>query len=292
MLPERLQRWATPTKVLDHGSITLMDIMGDDADAAVLQAARTSTGASSKSPEDNRRLLRYLFRHRHATPFEACQIKIHVKLPIFVERQWVRHRASGLNEASARYSILPDEQYIPDPSVRPMAQSRSNKQGSEDGDVDARAFVDTLREYSQDQYQQYLNEADAGIAKEVARLHMTVGQYTEKVWWCNLRMLLHFLGLRKHPHAQWEIRQYADVIWNIVEDWAPWTAEAFRDYELEAHTFSRQEMELLRAWLTHPDAFVAGAPTALGRRSMADEHDLGTPRERKAFWAALGLLED
>lgn len=288
-----LEKWGKPVPVLDHGFIQLVDVMGDDR--AVLQAARTSTNASSKGDEADRKLLRYLFRHKHATPFEACNIKVIVKLPIFVERQWVRHRASWLNEVSARYTQLPEEFYVPDPAVRPMAQSKSNKQGSEGGlepeVVDD--FIQTLRAKSEHQYVNYSNAVGQGVAKEVSRLHMTVNQYTKKVWGSSLRMLLHFLGLRKHAHAQWEIRQYADVLFEMVQDWCPWTCEAFEDYELGAHTFSRMEMEALRELVGALNAFTSSRGTKNVRNVLVeggfDQFGIETTRERKAFLDALGV---
>lgn len=296
---ELLAKWGEPVQVLDHGVVQLLDVMGGDQ--AVLQAARTSTSAASKGSEADRKLIRYLMRHRHATPFEACNIKLYVKLPIFAERQWVRHRAAWLNEVSARYTQLPEEVYVPDPAVRPMAQSKANRQGSAGGLGEAveSHFCVSLEASSLDAFGNYQLALDDGVAKEIARCFLPVNTYTAKVWGTSLRMALHFLGLRADPHAQWEIRQYAAVICDILQDWVPWTYEAFCDYQLNAHTFSAQEMgalqEVVSEWMTHeygegwqiecPEAARSGLGRLLGR------FDVETKRERAAFLRALGLLE-
>ena len=287
-----LEKWNTKTPVLDHGFIRLADVMGSPtADLAVLEAARTSTAAESKGEEADRSLIRYLLRNKHATPFEAAVIKLHVKLPIFVERQWVRHRASGHNEVSARYQPLPSEYYVPS-AERVQLQSTDNRQGSggEAPSETVEAFRESMWTGQRIMHEHYQDYLDSGISREIARIHLPVGTYTEKVWWCNLRMLLHFLGLRKHEHAQWEIRQYADVIWDIVTDWAPMTAEAFEDYTLGAHTFSRQEMACLKE-VMRDGSDGTGPPTPRGRKALADKHNLGSLRERKAFWKALEMIQ-
>lgn len=301
---ELLAAFAEPIPVLDHGFVELLDVMGDDM--AVLQAARTSTRreASSGNPTADRNLLRYLFRHEHATPFESCRVKLRVKLPIFVERQWVRHRASGLNEVSARYTQLPCEFYVPDVAKRPMAQSTRNKQGSEVGaltDWQVNTFVQRLKHTCTEAYREYEAAIAAGVALEIARAGLPVNFYTLKVWWCDLRMLLHFLGLRMDPHAQWEIRQYTDPLATMLQAWVPWTWEAFVDYRLEAVTFSRQEVAVLRRiaamWQENERECLYAehgrdVPERTLWRDEFIEHapDL-TQRERKAFLAALGRLE-
>jgi thymidylate synthase (FAD) len=279
---ELLAKYSEPIPVLDHGFIQLIDVMGDDA--AVLQAARTSTNAESKGPHADRRLLRYLFKHRHATPFEAANIKVLVRLPIFVERQWVRHRASWLNEVSARYTTLPEEYYIPE-TERVQRQSRRNKQGSADPlPVDqANHIRSNMDAVSRDAFKHYGWVNEQGVAKELARINLPVSTYTQKVWGTSLRMLLHFLGLRQDPHAQWEIRQYANVLADILEDWTPWTAEAFLDYQLEAKTFSRMEMLILREMVEDFDAEYIEYI-----KNRADEEGM-TPREKREFLTALRL---
>ncbi len=315
MIPTKLDHFRDPTKVLDHGSVTLLDIMGDDDDA-ILQAARTSTGAGTSKhkfegesllctvckehPQDvggrcvegDRGLIRYLYRNRHATPFESCRIKLHVRLPIFVERQWVRHRTAGLNEMSARYKALPEEFYIPDPSVRPMAQAKSNRQGSEGGlsDMAAEVFEFNLRTCSENAFASYREALDAGVAKEIARLFLPVNVYTEKVWWCDLRNLLGFLSLRLDPHAQWEIRMYAEVIWKMVQEWVPFTASAFEDYTLGSKSFSAKEVAVLRDAI---GAQSCGDPVEdLDRwRAILDAAGITSKRERGAFLRSLGIID-
>lgn len=291
---ELLKKYADPIHVLDHGFVQLVDVMGDDA--AVLQAARTSTGASSRGEEADRALLRYLFRHRHDTPFEAANIKLVIRLPIFVERQMVRHRASWTNEVSARYTTLPEEFYLP-PVSRVQRQSASNKQGSGDhiGELQAFKFrgdYEANMSSAFNLYSQWSEHGDA--AKELARINLPVGTYTQKMWGTSLRMLLHFLTLRVDPHAQWEIRQYANVIAGILEDWAPWTYEAWQDYEVNAHTFSAQEMALLVSLVDKGIDAVMGSTGLAGTplKALADRFGIGSVRERKEFWSALGVLED
>lgn len=244
-----------PTKCLDHGFIRLVDYMGGEA--AITQAARVSYGKGTKTVNEDRGLIRYLMRHRHTTPFEMCEIKLHVKLPVFVARQWVRHRTASINEYSARYSILDNEFYIPD--IEDMqAQSTTNNQGRE-GALDrdqAQHFQKYLIQDAASAYQHYEEMVGAGayegdgnqnLARELARMNLPTNIYTQWYWKTNLHNLLHFLALRADPHAQKEIRVYADAICNLVETWVPNVWEAFVDYRLEAHTFSRQEMDEIRA---------------------------------------------
>ncbi len=244
---EALLYQATP--VLDHGFVRVIDYMGDDA--AVVQAARVSYGRGTKAVSEDRGLIRYLMRHRHSTPFEMCEIKYHVKLPIFVARQWIRHRTANVNEYSARYSILDREFYIPAPEQL-AAQSASNRQGR--GDVlagaEAAHVLDLLREdatRNYDHYVEMLNEgedgqpADAGrqgLARELARMNLTLNAYTQWYWKTDLHNLFHFLSLRADAHAQYEIRVYAEAMLASVEAWVPHCAEAFRDFRLGAVTLS------------------------------------------------------
>lgn len=243
MLPERLQQFATPIKVLDHGYVMLVDIMGDDSN--ILHAARVSYAAGTKKTSDDRTLLRYLLRARHTTPFEQAAIRIEVKLPIFVERQWARHRTASWNEMSARYSILSNEFYYPEPeSVK--AQSTTNKQGRDQtlpDDVVAE-YLQDLQQTCLDAYAKYEHAVDAGVTRELARCLLPVNVYTAKVWTMNLHNLLHFLSLRMDEHAQWEIRQYANAIAEIVKVWTPWVWEAFEDYDSRRSglLLSRQEV--------------------------------------------------
>ena len=241
----------TPFPVLDHGFVRVVDYMGDDA--AIVQAARVSYGSGTKSVRSDAGLIRYLMRHRHSTPFEMCEIKLHVKLPIFVARQWIRHRTANVNEYSARYSILDREFYLP--AVDAVAQqSAANRQGRGDalsGDAAAgvRSRMAAQATDAFDLYDQLLGEeaADApAVARELARAVLPLSTYTQWYWKIDLHNLLHFVALRADPHAQAEIRAYADVILELVRRWVPVTAEAFRDYRLEGAALSRGQLEAIR----------------------------------------------
>jgi len=241
----------TPFAVLDHGFVRVVDYMGDDA--AVVQAARVSYGSGTKSVRSDAGLIRYLMRHRHTTPFEMCEIKLHVKLPIFVARQWIRHRTANVNEYSARYSILDREFYVP-PVEAVAEQSASNRQGR--GEALAADAADAVRARMRDEaqgafdlYDHLLGEdaADApAVARELARAVLPLSTYTQWYWKIDLHNLLHFVALRADPHAQSEIRAYAAVLLDLVERWVPVTAAAFRDYRLEGASLSRGQLEAIR----------------------------------------------
>lgn len=230
-----------PLPVLDHGFIRVIDYMGDDA--AIVQAARVSYGKGTKRKTEDRALIHYLLRHRHNTPFEMCEIKFHVKLPMFVARQWIRHRTANVNEYSARYSILDKEFYIP-AAEHLAAQSEINRQGRGDvleGQDAIRALELLKRDALQcyDTYQELLNEDmegnpvdpnRAGLARELARMNLPVNFYTQWYWKIDLSNLMHFLALRADPHAQYEIRAYADVMLTIMQKWMPTAYEAFMSY--------------------------------------------------------------
>jgi len=243
--------------VLDHGFVRVVDYMGDDA--AIVQSARVSYGRGTRAANEDRGLIRYLMRHRHSTPFEMCEIKFHVKLPIFVARQWIRHRTANVNEYSARYSILDREFYIPAPENL-AAQSAMNRQGRGqilEGEEAARVLdllrADATRTY--DHYLEMLNEtaegqpadpARQGLARELARMNLTLNTYTQWYWKTDLHNLFHFLSLRADSHAQYEIRAYAEPMLDMVQAWVPIAAAAFRDYRLGAVTFSAQMLAILR----------------------------------------------
>ncbi|MCB9742174.1 MAG: FAD-dependent thymidylate synthase [Alphaproteobacteria bacterium] len=232
--------------VLDHGFVRVVDYMGDDA--AVVQAARVSYGKGTKASRDDRGLIRYLMRHRHTTPFEMCELKLHVKLPIFVARQWIRHRTANVNEYSARYSVMDREFYIPRPEDLAV-QSRNNKQGRGQAlsAEQAQAVIELLRRDATqvyDSYESLMGEHD--LARELARVDLTLNYYTQWYWKIDLHNLLHFLSLRMHPHAQMEIRVYGDAIGEVVRDWVPMTWEAFEDYRLGGVFFSKQALSVLR----------------------------------------------
>ncbi|HKS88061.1 MAG TPA: FAD-dependent thymidylate synthase [Stellaceae bacterium] len=246
--------------VLDHGFVRVVDYMGDDA--AIVQAARVSYGRGTRRVSEDKGLVNYLMRHRHTTPFEMCEIKYHVKLPIFVARQWIRHRTANVNEYSARYSILDNEFYIPAPEHL-AAQAGSNRQGR--GEViegaAARRVLDLLRADGERAYAGYaalLNEAAPdkprdpswpGLARELARMNLSLNFYTQWYWKTDLHNLLHFLSLRADPHAQYEIRAYADVMLETVKRWVPMAYAAFVEYRMNAATISATGLEVIRRLL-------------------------------------------
>lgn len=232
--------------VLDHGFVRLIDYMGSDR--AIVDAARVSYGAGTTHVSDDRTLIRYLVSHRHTSPLEMCEIKAHVKLPVFVARQWIRHRTANVNEYSARYSILASEFYIPSPE-QVCSQSTTNKQGRGEmlSPAEASRFIrDTIAD-ANDAYARYEDHLAEGVSRELARINLPLNIYTEWFWKIDLRNLFHFLSLRADPHAQYEIRAYADVILDrLVMPWVPLAAEAFVDYQLKAATFSRQQIAMLQ----------------------------------------------
>lgn len=277
--------------VLDHGFIQLVDYMGTEE--SIVRAARVSYSGGTKKVHEDRGLLRYLMRHRHTTPFEMCEIVLCVKLPIFVARQWVRHRTANLNEVSARYSILDMEYYIPELD-RIAKQSTTNKQGSgaaftPEEAAKIQAEMGTISEASFDSYG-WLTSQD--VARELARIPMSINGYTKWFWKIDTHNLMHFLSLRCDPHAQYEIRVYADIILGMLEKWMPNVYEAFYDYRLTAGFFSGHEMSAIRAMakgdlLNHA---MTKEEARTRMKALADSHGLGTDRERKAFWERLGVF--
>jgi thymidylate synthase (FAD) len=240
----------TPIPVLDHGFVRVVDYMGDDG--AIVQAARVSYGRGTRTARDDAGLIRYLMRHWHSTPFEMCEIKLHVKLPIFVARQWIRHRTANVNEYSARYSILDREFYTPAPEHL-AAQSATNRQGrgaTLEGDA-AEAALRALRDSAARDFDVYdgLLEGEDGLARELARMALPLSTYTQWYWKTDLHNLFHFLRLRADAHAQYEIRAYADAIAQVVQAWTPAAWAAFRDYRLEGREFSGPAMACLRRML-------------------------------------------
>ena len=238
--------------VLDHGFIRVIDYMGDDG--AITQAARVSYGKGTKSVQNDEGLIRYLMRHRHSTPFEMCEIKLHVKLPVFVARQWIRHRTANVNEYSARYSILDREFYVPK-REHMNAQSDVNNQGRGDllnADECARV-LEILRLDSDQCYSNYeamiSQDQQQGLARELARMNLPTSIYTQWYWKVDLHNLFHFLRLRADEHAQYEIRAYANELCKIVKDWVPFAYQAFEDYQLGAVSLSAQMVKLLQRML-------------------------------------------
>jgi thymidylate synthase (FAD) len=269
----------SPLAVLDQGFVRVVDYMGDDG--AVVQAARVSYGRGTRKVSEDKGLIHYLMRHRHSTPFEMCEIKFHVKLPIFVARQWIRHRTANVNEYSARYSILDNEFYIPAPAQL-AAQSASNRQGR--GDVlegeEAARVLDMMRADSRRQYDHYadmLNESEEGeavdpgkrgLARELARMSLTLNFYTQWYWKIDLHNLMHFLSLRADPHAQYEIRVYADAMLEVMKRWVPLCHEAFVQHRLHAVTLSAGAIAVVKRLLTGEK--VTQATSGLGKREWIE----------------------
>jgi thymidylate synthase (FAD) len=262
--------------------------MGNDG--AIVQAARVSYGRGTRKVSEDRGLIHYLMRHRHSTPFEMCEIKFHVKLPIFVARQWIRHRTANVNEYSARYSILDREFYLPAPADL-AAQSAANRQGR--GEIvegaEAAHVLDLLREDSLRQYAHYtdmLNEGEdgapadpqrRGLARELARMSLTLNFYTQWYWKIDLYNLMHFLSLRADPHAQYEIRAYAEVMLDVLRRWLPLCHEAFLQHRLHAVTLSA--------------AALAAVKEMLAGKAVTQASSGLSKREWRELCAALGLPE-
>ncbi len=243
--------------VLDHGFIRVVDYMGDDT--SIVQAARVSYGKGTKKVSTDAGLIKYLMRHWHSTPFEMCEIKYHIKLPIFIARQWIRHRTANVNEYSARYSILDKEFYLP-ASEHLAAQSQSNRQGR--GDVlegeKAKKVLDLLKGDAEQTYNNYeimlnerydgsvIDENAVGLARELARMNLTLNTYTQWYWKTDLLNLMNFLRLRADHHAQYEIRAYADAMLDTVKKWVPITYEAFMDYRVGGTEISAKGKEVIK----------------------------------------------
>jgi len=247
--------------VLDHGFIRVIDYMGDDS--SIVQSARVSYGKGTKKVSTDEGLIKYLMRHRHSTPFEMCEIKYHVKLPIFIARQWIRHRTANVNEYSARYSILDKEFYLP-AKEQLAAQSQSNRQGR--GDVlqgkQAEEVLNILKDdatRTYDNYEKLLNERfdgtkidenKVGLARELARMNLTLNTYTQWYWKTDLLNLLNFLFLRADNHAQYEIRVYADKMLETVKRWVPITYQAFMDYRVGAAEISSKGLKVIQSMIS------------------------------------------
>ncbi|MBN9672170.1 FAD-dependent thymidylate synthase [Roseibium aggregatum] len=265
--------------VLDHGFVRVVDYMGDDG--AIVQAARVSYGRGTRQVNQDRGLIHYLLRHWHTTPFEMAEIKLHVKMPIFVARQWIRHRTANVNEYSARYSILDREFYVPEPEHL-AAQAVQNRQGR--GAVvdakEAKYVLDLLTDDAQRNYDHYLDMLNhdkagqridnqrLGLARELARMNLSLNFYTQWYWKTDLHNLMNFLRLRADPHAQYEIRAYAEVILDIMRKWVPITFEAFREHRLEAATFSGEALKALRRMLAGET--VEQADTSMSKREWEE----------------------
>lgn len=282
-----------PLPVLDHGFVRVIDYMGDDS--AIVQAARVSYGKGTKMVNEDKGLVNYLMRHRHSTPFEMCEIKFHVKLPIFVARQWIRHRTANVNEYSARYSIMDKEFYMPNPEHL-AAQSTINRQGRDEvlQGEQATRVLDLLREDALRAYQHYetmLNEDSSGnvldptlpgLARELARMNLPVNFYTQWYWKIDLHNLMHFLSLRADPHAQYEIRAYADVMLEVLKKWVPITYEAFMNHRMGAASLSAKGLAVVKALLKgqHMDQVSSGM-SPREWRELHEMLDLSLPQVNK-----------
>ena len=243
--------------LLDHGFIRVIDYMGDDT--SIVQAARVSYGKGTKKVSTDSGLIKYLMRHRHSTPFEMCEIKYHVKLPIFIARQWIRHRTANVNEYSARYSILDKEFYMPTKDHL-AAQSSSNRQGRGEliNGKQADEILNILKKDAKQTYENYelmlnerfdgtvINESNKGLARELARMNLTLNTYTQWYWKTDLLNLLNFLSLRADSHAQYEIRAYADVMTDTLKKWVPITFDAFMDYRVGGMELSAKSKTVIQ----------------------------------------------
>lgn len=279
MSPELEKILYKPIKILDHGFIRVIDYMGNDS--SIVQAARVSYGSGTKKVNQDKGLISYLMRHYHNTPFEMCDIKFHIKLPIFIARQWIRHRTASVNEYSARYSILGKDYYIPEQDQMAV-QSKTNMQGR--GEVlsteDAKKVQQLLIEDAENCYKHYegmlnedqegntVDEASPKLARELARMNLTMNYYTEWYWKINLHNLLHFVRLRADDHAQYEIRVYAKAILEIIEKWVPFTYDAFVEHRMNSANISRKGLVVLKKMLAGEQ--VSQEESGMSKREWAE----------------------
>ncbi len=252
--------------VLDHGFVRVVDYMGDDS--SVVQAARVSYGVGTKTALNDKALINYLMKHQHTTPFEMCDIKFHIKAPIFIARQWLRHRTASVNEYSARYSVMEKDVYIPELN-EVKAQSLDNKQGRGEtiDDEKKRLYISYLKEDSENAFKHYyeminqdeegnsIEEGEVGLAREIARGNLPLSTYTQFYWKINLHNLLHFLRLRADAHAQYEIRVYAEAILNLVKLWVPIVYNAFVEYRVGSKSVSAKELDILKKIIKNDDSY-------------------------------------
>ena len=274
--------------VLDKGFIRLVDYMGDDT--SVVQAARISYGKGSTTPAQDKGLISYLLRHKHTSPFEMCEIKLHLKMPIFIARQWVRHRTANINEFSARYSFVPDDAYIPSADILGV-QSTTNHQATVPGTLSSQesdTIIQRIAENTKSTYDTYLwcvnndkdknalHEDHQGLSRELSRMNLSLNHYTQWYWKCDLHNLLHFLHLRGAPDAQREIQLYAEcIVENILKHWVPWTYEAFIQYRNGSVSFSKNARTLLQ--------------DMIDQNSIKPREEYGlTQSEWREVWEAVG----
>lgn len=237
-------------KVLDHGFVRLVDVMGEDS--SICQSARVSYGKGTKTVREDRTLIRYLMRHLHTSPFEMVEVKFHIRLPIFIARQWIRHRTANVNEYSGRYSEMTDEFYLPD-ITQIRKQSNINKQARSEEELDhsvSDSIVHKMQTSQSASYAEYKSYVEQGVAREIARINLPLSAYTEWYWKIDLHNLFHFLRLRMDSHAQFEIRVYAETIAEIIKQIFPMSYEAFEDYILNSVTFSTAELSILKNYFS------------------------------------------
>ena len=277
---EKSQLIGATKSIFEDGFVRVVDFMGSDS--SVVQAARVSYGAGTKTQSDDQKLIRYMIRHKHTSPFEMCELKLHIKTPIFVARQWLRHRTANVNEYSARYSILSDKFYYPSASSF-MKQSSQNKQGREEhlSEQDYQQLVSQMKQSCENAYSVYQQMLDKGVAREIARMVLPVNIYTEFYWKIDAHNLMHFLRLRCSPNAQEEIRAYASAIEDIFSHWMPITHAAFIDYQMESESYSKQELQIISKSLNR-EKFSA---------ACAEENSL-SDRELKKLRESLEKLRD
>lgn len=279
-------------KVLDYGFVRLVDAMPSptdphsiSADDAIAQAARVSYGKGTKTVNENKGLINYLMKHRHTTPFEMVEMKFHCRMPMFVARQWIRHRTASVNEYSARYSEVPEIAYIPD-TAKVLGQSKLNKQAS-DGELDEavrREFVELLSNNSRESHNEYESFLRKGVSREIARTLLSVNFYTEWYWKIDLHNLFHFLSLRADSHAQYEIRVFAEKMLETCRSLAPLATEAFENHRMKSVTFSGDEIETIQKILT------INPHDVLMRLDLIATENKWSERKKKEFAATLSKL--
>ena len=283
--PELEEILYQPIEALDHGFVRVIDYMGNDS--AIVQAARVSYGTGTKKTSADQALINYLMSHRHTTPFEMCEIKFHIKLPIFVARQWIRHRSASVNEYSARYSIMEDEFYIPKAEDL-SAQSKINHQGRDEKNIlnhqEQKEVLEILKQDAKNSYQHYLHminqdqdgnmidETKDGLARELARMNLPINCYTQWYWKIDLHNLLHFLHLRADKHAQYEIRVYADLILDMVKKWVPAAHNAFVKYRQNSKNLSSEAIEVIKKMINGQK--VTALESGLSSREWAELQSL------------------
>ncbi|MDD2943394.1 MAG: FAD-dependent thymidylate synthase [bacterium] len=257
-------------RVLDKGFVRLVDVMGDDS--SIVQAARVSYGQGTKSVSQDEGLIRYLMRHKHTTPFEMVEFKFHCRMPIFVARQWIRHRTASVNEVSGRYSEMPDWFYVPSQELC-TTQSAQNKQGGTGEQIEGSAAAsESFRSTQSEIYEQYQQYISSNMRRELARINLPLSMYTEWYWKIDLHNLLHFLALRLDAHAQYEIRVFAEAMAEIVKQYVPLAWKAFSDYRLGGMALSGQEIELIKQLLNGQKIDIDGTmPTKREAKEFRDK---------------------